>query len=64
MVPPAVARVPSGTPRRADRSAIRRNNLAVVTRHLVPPLFRWGTARSFRSELQADAAKRSRRTGN
>ena len=34
MVPPAVARVPSGTPRRADRSAIRRNNLAVVTRHL------------------------------
>lgn len=32
--PPAVARVPSGTPRRADRSAIRRNNLAVVTRHL------------------------------
>src|SRR5690349_11348937 len=32
--PPAVTRVPSGTPRRADRSAIRRNNLAVVTRHL------------------------------
>ena len=31
---------------------------AVVTRHLVPPLFRWGTARSFRGELQADAAKR------
>jgi 3-oxoacyl-[acyl-carrier protein] reductase len=31
---------------------------AVVTRHLVPPLFRWGTARSFRAELQADEAKR------
>lgn len=37
---------------------------AVVTRHLVPPLFRWGTARSFRAELRADAAKRSRRAGN
>ena len=34
LAPPAVARVPGGTPRRADRSAIRRNNLAVVTRHL------------------------------
>jgi predicted NBD/HSP70 family sugar kinase len=32
-VPPAV-RVPGGIPRRADRSAIRRNNLEVVTRHL------------------------------
>lgn len=31
---------------------------AVVTRHLLPPLFRWGTARSFRTELRADAAKR------
>lgn len=31
---------------------------AVVTRHLVPPMFRWGTARSFRSELKADRAKR------
>jgi short-subunit dehydrogenase len=31
---------------------------AVVVRHLVPPLFRWGTARSFRDEMRADAAKR------
>ena len=31
---------------------------AVVTRHLVPPMFRWGTARSFRSEVKADRAKR------
>src|SRR3954451_11285868 len=31
---------------------------AVVTRHLVPPLFRWGTRRSFRAELEADAAQR------
>ncbi|MCU1427784.1 MAG: Estradiol 17-beta-dehydrogenase [Actinomycetia bacterium] len=31
---------------------------AVVTRHLVPPLFRWGTARSFRADLKADSAKR------
>jgi short-subunit dehydrogenase len=31
---------------------------AVVTRHLVPPLFRWGTTRSFRAELEADDAKR------
>jgi 3-oxoacyl-[acyl-carrier protein] reductase len=27
---------------------------AVVTRHLIPPLFRWGTARTFRDELSAD----------
>jgi predicted NBD/HSP70 family sugar kinase len=32
--PPAVVRVPGVVPRRADRSAIRRNNLEVVTRHL------------------------------
>jgi predicted NBD/HSP70 family sugar kinase len=32
--PPAVAGVPGGIPRRADRSAIRRNNLEVVARHL------------------------------
>ena len=31
---------------------------AVVTRHLLPPLFRWGTARSFRAELRADQQKR------
>jgi short-subunit dehydrogenase len=31
---------------------------AVVTRHLLPPLFRWGTARTFRDELSADRAKR------
>ena len=31
---------------------------AVVTRHLAPPMFRWGTARSFRAELRADEAKR------
>jgi short-subunit dehydrogenase len=32
---------------------------AVVTRHLAPPMFRWGTARSFRSELREDEANRS-----
>jgi predicted NBD/HSP70 family sugar kinase len=32
--PPAAAGVPGGIPRRADRSAIRRNNLEVVARHL------------------------------
>ncbi|MDQ6696909.1 MAG: SDR family NAD(P)-dependent oxidoreductase, partial [Actinomycetota bacterium] len=31
---------------------------AVVFRHLVPPLFRWGTRRSFRAELTADEARR------
>ena len=31
---------------------------AVVFRHLVPPLFRWGTRRSFRAELAADEAAR------
>jgi short-subunit dehydrogenase len=31
---------------------------AVAIRHVVPPLFRWGTARSFRSEIRADEAKR------
>jgi short-subunit dehydrogenase len=35
---------------------------AVVTRHLVPPLFRKGTAASFRSELQADVEQRSPRS--
>ena len=31
---------------------------AVVVRHLAPPMFRWGTARSFRAELRADKEKR------
>ncbi len=31
---------------------------AVAVRHLVPPLFRWGTRRSFRAELAADEARR------
>ena len=31
---------------------------AVVTRHLLPPLFRWGTARSFRAELRSDEGRR------
>lgn len=31
---------------------------AVVIRHLVPPLFRWGSKRSFRRELAADKAAR------
>ena len=31
---------------------------AVVVRHLVPRLLRWGSTRSFRDELRADAAKR------
>lgn len=32
---------------------------AVVFRHLVPPLYRWGARRNFRAETAADAAKRS-----
>src|SRR5438477_3845758 len=31
---------------------------AVVVRHLVPPMLRWGTRRSFRDELAADGATR------
>lgn len=31
---------------------------AVVFRHLVPPLYRWGARRTFRGELAADEAKR------
>lgn len=31
---------------------------AVLARHLVPPLYRWGTRRAFRSELAADRARR------
>jgi short-subunit dehydrogenase len=31
---------------------------AVVIRHLVPPLFRWGSARSFRRELAEDRSHR------
>jgi len=34
---------------------------AVVVRHLVPPLFRRGTAASFRAELRADAEQRAAR---
>jgi short-subunit dehydrogenase len=31
---------------------------AVVLRHLLPPMFRWGSKRSFRDELAADGATR------
>lgn len=31
---------------------------AVVTRHLLPPVFRWGSKRSFTKELAADRSKR------
>ena len=31
---------------------------AVVVRHLVPRLLRWGSSRGFRDELAADAAAR------
>jgi short-subunit dehydrogenase len=31
---------------------------AVATRHVLPPLFRWGTARSFQRELADDATRR------
>jgi short-subunit dehydrogenase len=31
---------------------------AVVVRHLLPPMLRWGTKRSFRKELAADAKSR------
>lgn len=31
---------------------------AVITRHLLPPLFRWGSKRSFTRELAEDRAKR------
>jgi hypothetical protein len=30
----------------------------VIVRHLLPPMFRRGTARSFRKELAADAKTR------
>jgi uncharacterized protein len=42
----------------SERYVPRSFRAAVVLRHLVPPLFRKGTAASFRSELKADAAKR------
>jgi short-subunit dehydrogenase len=42
----------------AERYVPRLFRPAVVVRHLVPPLFRWGTARSFRAELRGDEAKR------
>jgi short-subunit dehydrogenase len=51
-----IAAIESGA---AETYAPRAFRAAVVTRHLLPPLFRWGTARSFRAELRADAAKRS-----
>lgn len=31
---------------------------AVIVRHLIPPMFRWGSQRSFRDELAADAKRR------
>jgi 3-oxoacyl-[acyl-carrier protein] reductase len=36
----------------AERYVPRAFRPAVVFRHLLPPLFRWGTARSFRKELE------------
>jgi short-subunit dehydrogenase len=42
----------------AERYVPRWFQPAVLARHLVPPLFRWGTARSFRDELRADEATR------
>jgi hypothetical protein len=31
---------------------------AVVTRHILPPLFRWGSRRSFSRELADDRSRR------
>jgi short-subunit dehydrogenase len=31
---------------------------AVIARHLIPPMFRWGSQRSFRDELAEDAKRR------
>jgi short-subunit dehydrogenase len=43
---------------RLERHVPRSLGAAVVIRHLVPSLLRWGTRRSFRAELAADVAKR------
>jgi 3-oxoacyl-[acyl-carrier protein] reductase len=43
---------------RAERYVPKWFRPAVIVRHLVPPFFRWGTARSFRDELVADEVKR------
>jgi short-subunit dehydrogenase len=51
-----VAAIERGT---AERYVPRWFRPATVVRHLAPPLFRWGTARSFRAELRADEARRS-----
>jgi short-subunit dehydrogenase len=37
---------------RLERMVPRMLQGAVVTRHLLPPLFRWGTARAFRNEVR------------
>jgi hypothetical protein len=34
---------------------------AVVTRHLLPPLFRWGTAKAFRNEVRERPSSPSNR---
>lgn len=59
--PDAVARaVVAAIERDAAESYVPRSfRAAVVVRHLVPPLFRKGTARSFRRELRADVAGRA-----
>jgi short-subunit dehydrogenase len=43
---------------KAETYVPRSFRAAVVARHVMPPLFRWGTARTFRAELRADAARR------
>ena len=51
-----IAAIEHGT---AESYVPRSFRAAVAMRHLVPPLFRKGTARSFRDELRDDAARRS-----
>lgn len=43
---------------RLERTVPRSLAAAVVVRHLVPPLFRWGSRRAMRRELAADATRR------
>jgi short-subunit dehydrogenase len=50
-----VAAIERGT---SERYVPRMFRPAVVARHVLPPLFRWGTARSFLTELREDEAKR------
>jgi short-subunit dehydrogenase len=49
--------------KRLERVVPRSLGYAVVVRHAMPWLMRWGTRLTFRKELKADAASRPRRSG-